>query len=655
MRKAIKDVLQLWAVVLALAGWSAAGVNIPDWVLRASRRPVATYAPETNAVVLLDEQEITILGPGEYQFHYLRVVRVLRPEGRNEGRLGLYFRGKDKVISIHAWSIDKSGRQYELKDKDFEERGSYSDFALYDDVRFRAALAPAADPGSVVAFEYELRRHDWLNQVHWFFQEDIPVELAQLTVQLPSAWEYKASWSGTNPVEPTKAGENCWQWVIKNVAAIEDEPRRPALLALSGRMELAYFGSTESSANSSSWKELGRWYAGLTADRRTPTPQISEKVKQLTAGEADFDARLRALAAFVQSQVRYVAIEIGIGGYQPHLAGDIFNARYGDCKDKATLLSTMLHETGIRSDYVLIDTERGTVRADAPSAWFNHAILAIELPSGRSTSYHSVVTTKGGTSYLIFDPTDPYTPIGELSSELQDSYALLVIDSGGELIRTPLLPAASNMLTRRGNFTLNGEGELGGVVVEDRSGDHARRERQGLAHSTEEQRSHHFERFLNRSLKGFTLQSTDIQHLDQVQNDLVLTYKFTSPQYAQIRGPLMLVRPRVLGEKSFEVETRKPRLYPIELEGSASQQIDTYEIEIPQGYAVDDVPEPVKIDVGFASYQSKIEVAGSRLRYWREYIVRDASVGPEHVADLLKFEGMIGADEEAAVVLKRAQ
>ena len=85
----------------------------------------------------------------------------------------------------------------------------------------------------------------------------------------------------------------------------------------------------------------------------------------------------------MQNDVRYVAIELGIGGYQPHPASEVFSHRYGDCKDKATLLSTMLKEIGIESYYVLINTERGSVTAATlPNLEFNHAILAIALPPG---------------------------------------------------------------------------------------------------------------------------------------------------------------------------------------------------------------------------------------------------------------------------------
>ncbi len=147
------------------------------------------------------------------------------------------------------------------------------------------------------------------------------------------------------------------------------------------------------------------------------------------------------------------------------------------------------------------------------------------------------------------------------------------------------------------------------------------------------------------------IESMAVQQADQLQKDVLINFKFSTPQYGQARGPLMLVRPRVLGENGAYVE-RKPRHYSIEL-GQTETEIDSYEIEIPKGYAVDDIPDPSKIDVGFASYQSKFEVEGSKLHYWREYVVRDLSVPPEKFNDWVRLQGVIGADETAAAVLKR--
>ena len=152
----------------------------------------------------------------------------------------------------------------------------------------------------------------------------------------------------------------------------------PAPFSLAG--QLKSHTSRREKPRSPLWEGLGRWYSELTAGRRTASADITEKTRQLTASAPDFDAKVRTLASFMQTDIRYVAIEIGVGGFQPHPAGDVFHARYGDCKDKATLLSTMLKQVGIDSDYVLIDTDHGVVKPAVPSNFFDHAILAIELP-----------------------------------------------------------------------------------------------------------------------------------------------------------------------------------------------------------------------------------------------------------------------------------
>jgi len=64
---------------------------------------------------------------------------------------------------------------------------------------------------------------------------------------------------------------------------------------------------------------------------------------------------------------------------------------------------------------------------------------------------------------------------------------------------------------------------------------------------------------------------------------------------------------------------------------------------------------PVKVDMGFAMYQSKVEVIGSKLRYSREFVRRKVLIQPDRTEDLRELQGIIGADQVAAVVLKRAQ
>ena len=89
-----------------------------------------------------------------------------------------------------------------------------------------------------------------------------------------------------------------------------------------------------------SWQQMGNWYRNLTSGRLDASPDIKQRVAALTAS-GTLLAKMMAIAQFVQHDIRYVAIELGIGGFQPHPATDVFSHRYGDCKDKATLMASI--------------------------------------------------------------------------------------------------------------------------------------------------------------------------------------------------------------------------------------------------------------------------------------------------------------------------
>ena len=619
---------------------------------QAAAKPVGSYPSETNAVVLLDDTSLAVTGPGQAEVTYRRVVRILRPEGRNEAKFAINLNGGEKLQSLHAWSVDSSGRQYEVKEKDFSETSPFT-FELYNDVHYRVTEVPAGNPGSVVAFEYSVKRKLWMDQWSWYFQEDIPVDEARLTIILPSGWEYKESWGNSAPEIESQIETNRFQWLRRNMPGIPGEKHSPYPMALAGHMEIAFF-EPGAASNLASWAAIGDWYSKLTAGRRDPTPELSAKAHELTSGAQTFDAKVRALTTFLQSDVRYVAIEIGIGGQQPHPAADVYRVRYGDCKDKATLLGSMLKEAGVNSDYVLISTHHGFIQPNAPSTDFNHAILAIELPPDTASGqYRSVVKTKSGGQFLIFDPTDEYTPVGDIRTELQGNYALLVLPSGGELIKVPVLLPDSNRIEREGKFALQADGSLTGSLTERLTGTHASNQRTLLAEENETERLKRFDQYLLVSLKNPSVQQLKFADVTARHKDLLVSYQLSASGYAQHSGPLVLLRARILGEKGVNLDWAKRKL-PVQLSGPTSEK-DSFEIQLPPGYAVDDLPDPKAIDVGFASYRSKIEASGSTIRYSREYVVKEPYVGIDKLADLHKLENAIYEDESATAVLKKTQ
>lgn len=190
----------------------------------------------------------------------------------------------------------------------------------------------------------------------------------------------------------------------------------------------------------SSWQDIGLWYEELSQERRQPDKTVEAKVQELTSGLDHARQRLERLAEFVQKEIRYVSIQIGLGGYQPHPAPGILANRYGDCKDKATLLTAMLKSAGFDSFYIIINIDPYSVSPDAPVSLFlfNHVILAIKLAdSSLFENSEAVINDPELGRLLIFDPTSPYTPLGRLPYYLSGSAGVLVAGEPASCVFCP--------------------------------------------------------------------------------------------------------------------------------------------------------------------------------------------------------------------------
>jgi hypothetical protein len=443
---------------------------------------------------------------------------------------------------------------------------------------------------------------------------------------------------------------------VNNVEAIRPEGDMPPWRAVAGQMIVSFFPPGGGQAKGfENWNDLALWEAGLVHGRRDSSPEIKQKVAALTASEASGTRKMAVLGKFVQDDIRYVAIELGIGGWQPHAANDIFSHHFGDCKDKATLMSTMLKEVGIDSYYVVVNTRRGAVNANTPAVnWFNHVILAIKLPEGASDpSLSAVLQHKTLGRLLIFDPTDDITPFGYLRGELQANFGLLVTDSGGELLELPKLPASMNGTRRTAKLTLTTTGTLTGDISEVRFGDRALYQRMALrSAATEKDKIKPIESVLAESLANYRLTHATVSNMTHNDQPFGYDYSLVVDNYAKTAGNMLLVRPRVLGSRtSALLETKEPRKFPVEFTGP-SLDSDTFEIALPAGYEVSDLPPPVDVDYDFASYHSKTEASGNTLKYTRRLEVKQLTVPVAQMETLKKFYRIIASDERNTAVLQ---
>jgi Domain of Unknown Function with PDB structure (DUF3857)/Transglutaminase-like superfamily len=646
-------------VCVLACGLEAKAGDAPGWMHALVNAPVPAHDERTDAVLLYSERNVNVQSADKVKVTVRQAVKILRPGGREYGFVVVPFDSRKRVTSVRGWCIPAQGKDYEVKDKEAIEAAlpKTAGSELITDVKAKLLHIPATDPGNIVGFEYEMEEHPFVLQDVWRFQETIPVRESHYSLQIPSGWEYRASWLNHPEVKASTAG-NQLQWTISDLKEIRKEDDMPPLAGVAGQMIVSFFPPGGAGLNGfSTWEQMSAWYLNLTSGRSDASPEIKQKVAELTASAKTPLAKMRVLAWFVQHDVRYVAIELGIGGWQPHAASEIYSHRYGDCKDKATLMSSMLHEIGIDSYYVVINTERGAVTPKTPAnVGFNHAILAIKLPDGVSDA--SLVATlqhpKLG-RILFFDPTSELTPFGQIGGYLQSNYGLLAAPQGGELIELPKQPASMNRIERTAHLTLDSQGNLQGEVNETRIGDRASSMRWTLRTVTNDRdRVKPIEDVLASSLADFHVMKASVLNLTQTDEPFGFNYSFVAERYAKTAGDLLLVRPRVLGVKARGLlETKEPRRFAVEFEGPV-QDTDRFQITLPTGFVVDELPPPVDADYSFASYHSKTEATGSVIAYTRTFEVKELSVPVSQSEELKKFYRIIASDERNTAVLKPA-
>lgn len=642
---------------------SAGADKPPQWLVLEAARPLPALPAETEAVVLLDEQSTVINPKGVMTTICRRATRVLRPGGVGPAQRLIRANAFDtKVKSMTGWVVNPSGTSRQVTMKQVISSSLAPD-TLYMDVKLMLLAVPEVDVGSVVGFEWQEERTPPAIEDACDFQGEFPVLLARYSLTVPTRWEPELSWINWPPVEPKQLPisplvPRKLSLEIRDIPPIGHEPFSPGDRALAGRFLVRFKNLDPNVRSFSGWADMGAWYQDLSGPRRVPDETVAQKARELTAGSPDTLSKIRALAEFAQKEVRYVSIQIGIGGFQPHPASSVLANRYGDCKDKATLLAALLRSIGIDSHFVVINTDRGTVTPQSPVSLysFNHVILAIRLPDDvPDAGLDSLVRHPREGRLLVFDPTMPTTPLGRLPYYLQENTGLLVAGGGGELLVLPRPGPEGNLLDRKGKLSLTGDGALVGEIQETRRGAEADTLRYQMLSSTDAEKRKYLETFLSRSFAAFSLQSYEFKNLEDARGDLVVSYRFIASAYAKRAGGYLVIRPRAVGIKAVDLVPpgKKPRRNPIDLETTGLAR-DEFTIELPDGLVVESLPKPSVLEAGFAAYASRTEASGRTLVYRREYRLLEPLLPASRYDEALKFFLAVAAEEQQSLLLKTA-
>ena len=357
-----------------------------------------------------------------------------------------------------------------------------------------------------------------------------------------------------------------------------------------------------------SWEEVGSWYKELQKSQVAVTPQIQTKVAELTKGLRTDDEKLRALYGFVSTQIHYVSLSFGIGRYQPHMAEDVFENQYGDCKDKHTLLATMLQAAGFEAWPVLIHPTR-KLDPDMPSpGQFNHLISVV--PQGKTL--------------LWLDTTPEVAPPGLLLGSLRDKQALVMPATGpAVLMTTPAQPPYPSLQNVSTEGKLSSEGVLTMHFEETTRGDAEVLYRLGFRNTPVAQWKDLGQRISNASGFGGDVSNVTASVPEEIDQPFRFAYDYTRKDFSdwsnhRIGAPLPW-----FGIESAATEEEKPE-EPVKL-GALGDVFYQSKITLPAGLAPK-YSDQKDISEDFADYHATYEIDDGVMTVTRRLTIKKSEV-----------------------------
>ncbi len=634
-----------------------AGDNAPAWLQQAAAIRPSSYDKDVKAVVLRNEQQVTLDGNGKLVTIDRYAVRILTREGRREAAaVAFYLSNFSQVRDMEAWLIAPGGSVKSYGKKEIIDRISDPD-DIYDEGRIKIIDASSdADVGYVFGYTATTDDKPLFYQDKWAFQDELPTLVSRYTLNLPDGWKATSMTFNHAAVQPQVAGAS-YTWELRDLAPIAFEPMSPSFVNIAPRLAVNYSppGGTQAVNRAfADWLEVSKFASGLHDAQVVIDDAVAAKTKDLTANAKTELDIIRAIGTYVQN-LQYISIDIGVGfgnGMKPRPSNMVLNRGYGDCKDKATLMRAMLRIMKIEAYPVIIYSgDPNYVRREwASPSQFNHCIIAIRVSP--TTQGPTIIENAKLGRLLIFDATDQFTPVGDLPDYLQGSLALIAAGDNGDLVEMPVTPPEFNAWDRETEINIAGDGSIKGLIRERSTGQESRHARTMLRSMSNSDFNQSIERWLTR---GATAAKLDKLTPKDRQADAAfdMDVEFRAPLYGQLmQNRLLVFKPAVVSRTNSIYLTEKDRKHPVMLDSNSFREKATF--TLPTGFAVDEMPDPVSMQTAFGKYATTYELKDNKLIFTRSLTMSRSMVGVEKYKEVRDFfTGMLNAEQSPVVLIRK--
>lgn len=597
-----------------------------------------------NAVVRLDDISVSINSINDMVITKERVVTVLNKLGNDYVNAREWYNDGVEIKNIQAIIYDQLGNEiYKKKQKDFNDVSAVGGGTLYSDSRIiYLAYTPTSYPYTI-KFTSEIRTKNTGNVPNWYFLNGYLVSTEKSRYKINFATpDLKPVFKEKNfeNMAITKAEtDNSILYEGSNITAIKRESLSPSFQKIvpqiMARMVNFYYGGY--SGEIKDWKDVGLWmHNNLIQGRDELFPETKSMVHSLVANTTDDLEKAKIIYKYVQDNTRYISVQVGIGGLQPIAAVDVDRVKYGDCKGLSNYTKALLKEVGVTSYYTHVESGNYKVsfETDFPDLGAgDHVILAVPYKD----------------KLYWIDCTSQIHPFGFIGDFTDGRQVLLIKPEGGELVTTTAYVNEENSQKITGNYTLSDDNSITAAITIKTKGvqydDHFPMQLKSKDDIIKDYKEN-WGNINNLNIENFEFNN------DRENVEFTETINVSAINYGSKSGERLLFVVNAFNKNNYVPDRYRNRLMPLEIQRGYLDE-DEFVINLPAGYKIEALPEPIEIENEFGSYKANVEKTkdGNSLIYSRRLLIKEGEYPKEKYEEYRTFRKDISSNDNAKIVL----
>lgn len=595
-----------------------------------------------NAAVVVrnEEQNVVVKNDKSLVQTYSVVITILNAQGDNAASISEYYDPFTVLSNLKASLYDAKGILVKAyKAADFKDQSLTSEGTLFDQYRKKQLTFLHSTYPYTIAYSFERTFDGYLTFPGWQPVSNFgqAIEKSSYTFQIPQrlTFRYKTS-NGLKTDSLQKDQKNSYSWSSSRIPAVIYEPYSTGIATITPWVKLSpdQFDFDRSKGTIKTWENMGSWIDQLNQNGQLLPEKTKIKIRSLIAGARNDQEKIALLYQYLQSNTRYVGIQLGIGGFKPIAAEKVAAVNYGDCKALSNYMKSMLEVAGISSNLVILGSGRPSLDSKFSSfTQANHMILCV--PGKQDTTW--------------LECTSNYNPAGYIGYANAGRQVLLVKSGGGELVGTPVFKPENNTQRRIAEVVLS---ESGAADIKINTSYSYAQYEANLHKMLEEPLNRRRQIIQELSIPNLEISNFNYQQADKNLPVIDESISLKSSQLTTTGGGKIFLALNLLNKKEAVPQKIVDRKTSFSLP-YGYEDTDEIHFKLPGGFAAEFIPKDIELKSPFGTYSAKIVQKGNELIYTRKLLIRNNIYPASQYNALVDFYKQIyQADKQKAVLVK---